>query len=250
MAETRTPYQETNGSKKEDVFEIGVKEKASFVTTLEESHMTSKKLTKYVNILFSAYQDFEGAAVNAIPGADQRNCTVLLQFNILSNYDDTKPYAFCPIDKDKGDGSISERFNRITTMSSSISKTITMTKWGKEGLRPYMIPTGGRKDDINWQNMYKISVINNKAVIFLTGLDIIRILKEIFGSRDELGMIDYKVDALKPLAVAGGANSYQNWMMKISRCKEAPVSALAEELGYMGASSPIVRKDEPMDRLY
>lgn len=242
--------------KKEEVFKINVPKTATFVPTKETLVTTSIEFAKIVNSIFKPiYQDYYGCNIIPVVNGAGYGFTVHLGFTIPDNgYDDEKPSAFIPVEMAKS-GSMVDRVQRVINTSMTPKSRFEMTKYGKEGLLPFLglgCDRNGQRRNPSWENRMKVTQDNRyggngKVCITLEGFDPIEIVKAFYGDKDkDKGMIWYQVSAIRPLGdpIASSGN-IQNWTINIDRLCEKPLEDATRSIGiinpYNGPVVPMIR---------
>lgn len=245
---------ETNTKKEE--FKIQVIEPATFDTCYEKAITTSKNLSLAINSLFvNGYRDYYGC--NLVPYQQPNAGFQLLPylfFEVLPEdvYKETKTdgtpkniFAFKPASKEND--TALEKIMKMSAMSiGGIDRAVNITDEGKQGLDDFII----RAKNINWNEVYSVKAMDGKTFICVKGLDMIPLLKKIYGAFDEEGsVLEYKVEAIKPINT-GDFNQIQsqsqNWVVNIDRCKSKALERACEASGVVMNASwqiPAVRAE-------
>lgn len=230
---------EKEENKKKEPFKIVVSRKEPFLPTQEVVVTTSMDFCKKANALFkAAYQDFYASGFRVLQNG---GVSLILFFNIPEGgYDDTLPHAFEPIGKSKNE-SIVKRLSIITDVSLNPSKTVVMTKDGKDGLTPFLgLPKG---KDPQWEKRYRMvqssaNYRSGQLLMAVDYIDSIKVIEEIYGYKDDdniFGSYSYKIEVVRPLGdPVSSMGGFQNWIINIVRLNEKPLSKASRSAGLFG----------------
>lgn len=149
------------------------------------------------------------------------------------------------VKKDINSLSNAERVLNINNMFKN--KTYELTEISKEILEEFITPQSNSKK-IKWdriyfeqtvQNMYNRGIIN----VYLTDLDLIKLIKKIYGSKVDGNRVDYQVTMQRPISNNVDVNS-REFLIKIDQLNTKQVEGLFEKLGMapnVNGMVPIVR---------
>lgn len=210
-----------------------------FKGTLNGDITTSVELAKVINKLFSsAFKDYEGCTL----GLNQFG-----QFNCALYF------------KDKGNGDIiplavstrgrnSSPADRIKAMNlRNKNKTYTISDTLRDVLEQFVNVQGGRNAKPNIDA--KLTEVMEQAYgsagfiyVMIDDININKILKTIYGSKDEESRYDYNVTVIKPVGPMGGTN--QNYIIKVDQLDITKVEQLAAKVGLVPTvgTIPMIRE--------
>lgn len=243
-----------DNSKKEEkkkAFKIMVKEPATLNVCVETTVMPQKDLATIINQLFkTAFADYEGCNLKPTAFVNGVTITPLIYFRILkdSEYkDENKNFAFVPdtIENSNNNGFNLNRYKKISNpFSIGAEKYISITEEGKSAISEF-INTGRNSKSINWNEHWKIINQDGNTFVCVTGIDIIALIKLIYGSYDtQKGAIDYTVQPTLPSAGAMQTpNVPANYGIQISRAFRNTTEEAANALNVIlsGNNIPMVR---------
>lgn len=235
-----------DNTKERKPFEIFVKHHADFIPTKEVMVTSTRELCDKVNQLFAVYQDYYGCGIVPTPIAGYGGAAVLdtvLYFTIPpTSYDDSKPYAFEPVDRNRGTGDLVERYRRVTSAAAAPTKRMVITRDGKEGILPFLGLKNGRNPEWDRRISQQVDKTNNNVFVSVRGIDIIEILNEFYGSKEGKSRVSYNVVPIKPInnEVGSYSNQIQNWVINIEKINEENLIKASADVGLLNAGfSPI-----------
>lgn len=241
-----------NENKKE--FKIEMIENATFDTCYEKVITTSKKLSLAINQIFvGAYRDYYGCNLTPFQQPNMGfQIFPYLYFEVLPEAEYNNPdnvCAFRAVSKHNDD-----ILNKITKMAAiglgGIDAAVSITDDGKQGLDDFFIRSGSSQ--IKWTDVYSVKSVEGKTFVCVRGLDMIPLLKKIYGAFDEEGgLYEYEIEPIRP--INGDSYNYgqiqsqsQNWVVNVNRCKTKALARAAESAGVVLNASwqiPAVRAD-------
>jgi len=220
---------------------LTLEEPLVFGDTYETKITTLRKLSKTIAGLFDgAFQDFVGC--NIVPEVNTGQLKLALFFKDNGGND------IIPLDhiQNNNRGVRPSIANRISSFNArNRNKTLELSQDLKDVLSDF-IPTG-RKNNVNWnQHVTEVttqSTIGYTIYIQVTGFDINRILKVLYGGQDEDGSrIDYNIQVLRPIGqINYSAN--QDYLVSILKVNNKAVEELTKDVGMMPSVGdiPMVR---------
>ena len=135
----------------------------------------------------------------------------------------------------------SNAFERIASINQRLSsKKFELTKDAKDILSDFFWVKGNNK--VNW-SQFVTEVISNdyngySVHLKVTGLDINRILRKIYGSKVKGSRVDYSLSIVKPIGV-DGSGLLQNYLISIQQLDTREVENLAREIGVIPVQGTI-----------
>lgn len=213
-----------------------VVEPSEFDGLLKSKLTTTLALSRQVNALFRpVFSDFEGSIVtpNQFGQLD-----VTLFFKDKGNAMDGQIKSLVPVTETVTGGGAIDRIMRMNLRNSA--KSYDFSEETKEVLSDFIYTRGNSNP--KWkEHIYEQTEQNyNGYTIYVKvlGIDIVRVLKKIYGNKVNGSFIDYNVSIIKPIGVDNsGAN--QNYLVNIQQLDSKQVEKLANEIGIIPVSGSI-----------
>jgi len=217
------------------------------VTPLKFDGLIKSKLTTTISLgkmiydLFkSTFPEYEGCVI-------QPNQYGILQVTLyfkdngkLTNHKAVK--AVAPVGSSQARNSAYDRIASLNQRFSS--KKFELTKDAKDILEEFYWTKGNQK--VQW-NQFVTEIVsqdyNGYSVhLKVTGLDITKILRKIYGSKVDGSRVDYAVSIVKPIGM-DGTGLLQNYLISIQQLDTREVENLAKEVGVIPVqgSIPMIR---------
>lgn len=226
-----------------NVVELKVANKVSFPGTLKTNLTTTAKLCELVGeFLLPVFPDYDGAYIQLANGTFQ----VSVFFRDKVNADQLGNGQFKAVRNTLGDktGKSDSMMDRIRSMNAvNSSRNITLTDEVMSALEPYMTKFGNNK--VNWsqccaevaENTYGGQYIYMKV----TGLDLNKIIREIYGNKISVDgvdhLVDYAIQPIRPLSMAGGNDV--NYLVNVLLLDNVEVAKLCNSVGIMPVQGQI-----------
>ena len=240
MSENKTTNNNTNTTEeqKREPYTFDWTKFEPFLATIAQRIITTEQLAKLLNArLKPAYQDYRGCFIEP---AQNGAISVTLLFNQLSadkivQYDDPDDrvgVAFMPVEALRAGGSnIAERSRALSNEMNS-GRRFQLTQDAKDGLGRF-ISNDPKK--INWKNIsgegYQKQGWSQEGYCYIKGMDIIKVLEIIFGSKNEAGdKIYYKPTIVSPVSNTQMVRP-NNWVMSIQMMTDGSTRDLCTSMG-------------------
>ena len=230
---------------KEEV-RISIGTKVEFPETMKTQLTTTAKLSELVGEFFlPIFPDYDGAYINLVNGQfqlclyfrDKIDDSHLAegQYKAVRNVISAKTDRSCPM------------IDRIRNMNDiNGSRNITLTEELKSALEPFMIKHNNAQ--VNWGQV--ISEVtepgyNNSQYIYLKimGLDIYKILREIYGNKIKVNgadhPVDYEIQPIRPIGQAVGNDL--NYLISIMQLDNVEVADLCNSVGIIPVQGRIYK---------
>ena len=239
---------------------LEIVEPEKFDSIANTTFETTQRLAKRINKLFTtAFADYHGSVVYSTAG--NGNVGVNQQFAVELHFkpltigsiapDDQRVRAFKPIDEVQGNKSnvllgVKSIYNNFRATAK-----FQLTEEAAEILSEFMLP--GLKVDPFKPSTYdpvKAEYVDtpqygqSPIMVKITGLDLIRLIKKIYGNKNENGnRVDYGIIPYGPVAPLNNANmmvqNSGNWRLQILQINADKTFDMASEMGIIptGAGS-------------
>lgn len=230
--------QQNQGTKKLE-FDV---EPVEFDGILRSKIMTTIDLSKVVNSLIKpVFSDWEGSTIEL---GQYGNLILTIFFKDKGQPLNGQVKAIQPVVGQLG--RTASPIQRIQNMNlRNKAKTYDLTPQAKELLSEF-IPTK-RGKEVNWNNHLFERTENNYGSysihVALVGCDLTRILRKIYGGKDDRDRIEYSIDLIRPMGMEFGYNS-GNYLVRVSQLNTSEVQKLVSTIGLIpaGGQIPMVRE--------
>lgn len=232
----------TQNENAKNVVELKIKDKVSFPGTLKTDLTTSAKLCELVGeFLLPVFPDYDGAYIQLVNG--QFQVSVYFRDKIADNQlaeGQFKAVRNVLGDKTGRSDSIMDRIRNMNAVNGS--KNITLTDEVKSALEPYMVKVGNSQ--LNWnqccaevaENTYGGQYIYMKV----TGLDLTKIIREVYGSKIKVDGVDHLVDyAIQPVRPINGVGNDVNYLVNVMQLDNMEVARLCNSVGIIPTQGQI-----------
>lgn len=206
-----------------------VTEPQPFDGVMKSKLTTTLALSKIVNQLFRpVFSDYEGCII-APDAYGQLQVALYFKDKGMTGSDDKVKSLIPVIERVKGTSAI-DRIMQMNLRNSS--KAYDLSKDTKDILSEFIYTRGNAK--VNWnqhvleqtERQYNGQIIYVKVV----GLDLVRLVRKIYGGKIDGSRIDYNISIIKPIgADVQGIN--QNFLINIQQLDSKEVERLANEIG-------------------
>ena len=249
MEERTTNVTQEAVNEKREPITIDFTHHAEFEVTADAMYTTTTLLAESVNAIMSdIYADYYGSdiSVGFTPnmGYVLNARFVFLTLNKNAYDNDETITAFRPRYLNDGTKMI-DRIQRIGAASAPLKGKYEITEDGKAGLIKFVYTkrdnkTGEEKVD-DWAKVYDCQVVNNDQVAIYVNVDIVKLLKIVYGERGENG--DLKFYSVSPISPIGAYRYAQgpdgnmipiapsNWAINILRLHDANERKALERYG-------------------
>lgn len=234
---------------KKEAITIDFNRHADFEVTADAMYTTTTLLAESVNAIMSdIYADYYGSdiSVGFAPNMGYVVNARLVFVTLNKNaYDDENVItAFRPKYVNDGQAMIN-RIQRITAVNAPLKGKYEVTEDGKAGLIKFVYTkrdnkTGEEKVD-DWMKVYDCQIVNNEQVAIYVNVDIVKLLKMVYGERGDNG--DLKFYSVSPISPIGAYRYVQgpdgnmvpiapsNWAINILRLHDANERKALERYG-------------------
>ena len=183
--------------------------------------LSSTELASYINdILNDVFVDYEGCNINITFNEKLRCFSVVpaIFFKVLPRYDKDSLYAFKTVKAANAtESAISNKLRRCyrrNTLNDSNSN-VEITNDAKELLKPFMLSNDN--GNIKWDASYRITSNNTGLFVEVFNIDMIKILKAIFGKRDKSTGDRYEYEIYPLGIVQSPYRKADEWAIRITR---------------------------------
>ena len=239
---TGREFQEKKSNNEEKMFEIKVTDHDPFPNIIEGGVMTLYEVMEKVSELFgSAFKDYAGCFVQPYPQGNGFN--VQLYFTLNPTNNDGTTYAFTRAGEAKSNNksSIVNSYNRFSARVKP--KLYEITDEGSNGLAkffPANLKIRNRDGSLGHPDykryvteIARTQAYGSEIYALVTGLDLYRIISEIYGNKDGDGdHYQYEIVPKKPLNQnPGAAPNSLDWLVYIQRIKMKSLEAIGKKVG-------------------
>lgn len=190
---------------------------------------TTIALSKTINqMLRPVFSDYEGCII-APDAYGQLQVSIYFKDKGFSGNSEAIKSLIPVTERVKGSSPI-DRIMQINLRNSS--KAYDLSKDTKDILSEFIYTRGNAKVNWNQHVVEQTERTYNGAIIYVKviGLDLVRILRKIYGSKLDGSRIDYNISVIKPVGVdMNGGN--QNFLINIQQLDSKEVERLANEIG-------------------
>lgn len=214
-----------------------------FDGVLKTKLTTTTDLAKMVNKLFKpVFVDYEGCLIlpNQMGGFD-----TTIYFRDKGVQDENKLSALQHVVQAQGGNlSMSQRLQNINLRYKN--KTYDLTRECKDVFKEFMITDKG-SSKVNWSKyvVEKTEPSYNGYSIYvqLNGVDIMKIIKKIYGASIEGKRTDYNMRLERGLGVVNGQGLFANYLVSIMQLDTREVEKIAQSVGMvpLAGNIPMVR---------
>lgn len=199
---------------------------------------TTKELSKLINDLFApVFKDYFGCNIKTIYVQD-RNAWVIspeIFFHVLKEdayADDNALFGFRPLSMQPKDDIVG-RVQRLSQISVTSGVKVGITDEAKSILEDFVLTPQNKKFD--WKEAYNTISTDTETFIRVFKLDIIKLVRKIFGAKDETGArLEYQITPIRPVDLTQQQSYKQidNWSITILRLNVDNQNVAAELLGF------------------
>lgn len=203
---------------------------------------TTISLAKVVNQLFRpVFTDYEGCIIAPDQFGQLQAALYFKDKGHVRNQDEIK--TLIPVTERVQGSSAMDRVMRMNLRNSS--KSYDVSNETKEILSEFIYTRGNAK--VNWgQHIVEQTErgYNGYSIyVKVVGIDIVRLVRKLYGGKIDGARIDYNVSIIKPIGMdmSGGMN--QNYLINIQQLDSREVERLASEIGVVPVQGniPMVR---------
>lgn len=218
-----------NANQKAEPMRLNV-EPLEFDGVMKSKLTTTISLSKTINQLFRpVFVDYEGCII----APDQfGQLQVALYFKDKGQPMNTESIkTLVPVTERVQGSSAIDRIMKMNLRNSS--KSYDISKETKDILSEFIYTRGNAK--INWNQHIVEQTERNyngySIYVKMIGLDLVRLVRKIYGGKLDGSRIDYNISIIKPIGmdVTGGMN--QNYLINIQQLDSKEVERLASEIG-------------------
>lgn len=216
-------------------------EPIEFDGMLKTKLTTTTELAKMVNELFrGVFSDYEGCLIlpNSMGGFD-----TTIYFRDKGIKDNRINALEHVVQQQAGRLDINQRINNLNMRYKN--KTYDLTKGCKEIFGEFMIPERNKK--INWNRnvVEKTENSYNGYTIYvqLNGVDIMKVIKKIYGSKVDGRRTDYSMKLERGIGIVNERGIYANYLVSIMQLDTREVEKIAQSVGMvpLQGNIPMVR---------
>ena len=225
-----------------EVLKLDMEAHAPFNPVADTAITTANDLCKIINSIFSeVFKDYYGCKLNVTYVSNYYSYVIapVLYFKVLDKSEYTKDAvtAFIPMSEIEADNPIA-RVRRYTRMAANNGVKVEMTENGKSILEEFVIKNNKinnnirLKDEFDWSQAYNVIPKETGTYINVFKLDIISLLRMIYGDKAADGSRQYY--NITPNGPIGAMNQYQkpsNWNLIIMRLNSSNLNYAANQLG-------------------
>ena len=220
-----------NGNASEDKFDVKITEYEDFPTLMDTGSLSTATLMKKINGLFKqVYKDYAGCRITPLLNGAGLSTELFFTKLQQENPEPATEYAFSE-NAPGQDGPI-EMLNKLNSIARiNQRKMFYITKEGKDYLSKFF--PGPANAKIDWNQVVGEAT---ESVGFTTctyavvgGLDIMKILPEIYGPKDDEGnWYTYQLNIARPISQMGPSI---NNLLTLNRISAKTIRELEKELG-------------------
>lgn len=226
-------------------FNIKVDEVEEFPAVTESSIMSLYKIMEKVSELFSAaYKDYAGCYITPIPngvGFDVRLFFKHVDVPQGLSEEEKKKFvkAFQIKNYDANNMGITQAYGIISSRNQQ--RVYEMTQQGMDGLEKFVHNSSKNKNGkVNWKDIVGEQTqngINSTTFAVVTGLDIYKILSEIYGHKTPSGAYyQYLLNVNRPIGQNVGYSGGVNWLVTLQRMEMDKFNDLCKEVGIISTN--------------
>lgn len=212
-----------------------------FDSTIQTKAITTVELCYSINKLFNSIcQDYDGSIIVMNQFG---NLELVLYFSDKGEPTDSSKFKnLINTSVVKKTDSALDRLKRVSTRN--FSRTFELTDDTKDLLEEFMNIRPNQK--VNWANRNNVTEVSqqtsysnaaNKISVKVTGLDLQKILRKIYGSKINGNKVDYQLTVVTPIGQMVG--SYANYLMTLSRLDCSKLEELCTSAGMMPVHNSI-----------
>ena len=205
-------------------------EPLEFDGVMKSKLTTTISLSKTINQLFRpVFSDYEGCIIAPDQFGQLQVALYFKDKGHAMNSDSIK--SLVPVTERVQGSSPIDRIMKINLRNSA--KSYDISKDTKDILSEFIYTRGNAK--VNWnQHIIEQTERNYNGYsiyVKMIGLDLVRIVRKIYGGKLDGSRIDYNISIIKPIGmdVTGGMN--QNYLINIQQLDSKEVERLASEIG-------------------
>ena len=226
---------------KQEALRINI-EPLEFDGVMKSKLTTTIALSKTINQLFRPiFTDYEGCII-APDQFGQLQAALYFKDKGMNRREDSIKTLIPVTERVQGTSAI-DRITRMNLRNSS--KSYDVSKDTKEILSEFIYTRGNSKVNWNQHIVEQTEQAYNGYSIYvkIIGIDIVRLVRKIYGGKINGSRIDYNISVVKPIGMdmTGGAN--QNYLINIQQLDSREVERLASEIGVVPVQGniPMVR---------
>lgn len=226
---------------KQEALRINI-EPLEFDGVMKSKLTTTIALSKTINQLFRPiFTDYEGCII-APDQFGQLQAALYFKDKGMNGREDSIKTLIPVTERVQGTSAI-DRITRMNLRNSS--KSYDVSKDTKEILSEFIYTRGNSKVNWNQHIVEQTEQAYNGYSIYvkIIGIDIVRLVRKIYGGKINGSRIDYNISVVKPIGMdmTGGAN--QNYLINIQQLDSREVERLASEIGVVPVQGniPMVR---------
>lgn len=227
----------TETEEKKGKFSIKVTDPEKFPNLLEGSILSLTDIMEKVSELFSSvYRDFAGCFITPLPngaGFDTK-----LYFKETSPATDKDVYAFAKKDYNASGMSVQQAYSVLASRAKQ--KVYEVTQDGKDGLAKFISNQfKDGKGDVKWKSIINEETqngVNSTTFAVVTGIDIYRVLSEIYGNKSPEGAYyQYMLNITRPISQTPGIVGSVNWLVSLQRIETSKLEELCRKVGMISS---------------
>lgn len=229
-----------NASQKKEPLRLNI-EPLEFDGVMKSKLTTTISLAKTVNQLFRpVFTDYEGCII-APDQFGQLQAALYFKDKGMNGRDNSIKTLVPVTERVQGTSPI-DRIARMNLRNSN--KSYDVSEDTKEILSEFIYSRG---DKVNWSQHIVEQTERNyngySIYVKVIGIDLVRLVRKIYGGKIDGSRIDYNVSIVKPIGMSmvGGVN--QNYLINIQQLDSKEVERLASEIGVVPVQGniPMVR---------
>ena len=199
--------------------------------------ISSTELASYINDTFNdVFADYEGCNINITFNEKLRCFSVVpaIFFKVLPRYDKNSLYGFKTVKAANAtESDISNKIRRCYRRNSlsDSNSNVEITSEAKELLKPFMLSTDN-SNNIKWDASYRITSNNTGLFVEVFNIDMIKILKAIFGKKDKNTGDRYEYEIYPLGIVQSPYRKADEWAIRITRNYVDTKNEVQKMLGY------------------
>lgn len=218
-----------NANQKAEPIRLNV-EPLEFDGVMKSKLTTTISLSKTINQLFRpVFVDYEGCIIAPDQFGQLQVALYFKDKGQAMREDSIK--TLVPVTERVQGSSAIDRIMKMNLRNSS--KSYDISKETKDILSEFIYTRGNAK--VNWNQHIVEQTERNyngySIYVKMIGLDLVRLVRKIYGAKIDGSRIDYNISIVKPIGmdVTGGAN--QNYLINIQQLDSKEVERLASEIG-------------------
>lgn len=212
-------------------------EPMEFDGLLKAKMTTTVALAKSVNRLFRpALSDYEGCII--LPNQFGQ-LELTLWFKDKGNPIDGSAKALMPTNQiNRQQSSVNDKIRAMNARNRQ--KSYELTQDAKDVLGEFIWVKQGHNIDWNQHVLEQTqqNLGNYTIYVKIVGIDILRILRKIYGKKKDNSIVEYNISIIRPVGVDFGYNS-QNFLINILQLDVKEVEKIASEIGFIPANGQI-----------